>query len=500
MKRLFTSFFALGLFVISCSFFSPTTSPTPIADLDPIQIPWDDRSIFESGLVESARPALKELPGATVYHIDLNISDEIYKITGTEQVRYTNNELVALNEVQFRLFANILGGEIKVTNLQADGEPITPQYALADSLMIVPLSEALQPAESVILKMDFDVTVPQEVDVSFGMLVYYEDILALAHAYPMICVYDDEGWNSEIPAPYGDLTYTDASFYIVRVSAPKDLTLVTTGHKVDSHEAGQRQTILVASGPARDFFMAASSSYEEITQTFGEVTVHTYANGSSRQGSEFALESAGDAIEIFNKRYAPYPYSELEFVATPNLALGIEYPGAIALNTQIYDVGSGARGSSETAILESTVVHEVGHQFFYNLVGNDQLDDPWLDEAMAQFVTLQYYTDLFGSGAAQGFHSYLTERWSKLGFAKIPIGLPVASYEKTAYGPIVYGRGPLFIEALKEKIGESAFDAFLREYTETLSWEIATSEIFQTLAEKHCACDLDELFNEWVYP
>ena len=500
MKRLFASFLALGLLIISCKFFAPITSPTPIADFDPSQIPWDDRSIFESGLVESARPALKELPGASVYHIDFNISDEIYKITGTEEVRYTNNESVALNEVHFRLFPNILGGEMRITNLLADGQSVTAQYELEDSLMIVPLPSALQPGESVVLKMNFDLTVPRDVDSSFGFLTYYEDVLALAHAYPLICVYDDEGWNSEIPVPYGDLTYADASFYIVRVTAPKDLMLVTSGQRVAFDEAGQVQSILVASGPARDFFLAASPDYQEVSETFGEVTIRAYASSNSMDGAKFALEVAADAIDVFNNRYGSYPYSELDLVSTPNLALGIEYPGAIALTTRIYDVGNGARGSQEAAILESTVAHEVGHQYFYNLVGNDQLDDPWLDEALAQFVTLQYYTDLFGIDAAQGFHSYLTQRWSKVDFAKIPIGMPVASYQNTEYGPIVYGRGPLFVEALREKMGESAFDAFLREYTETLSWDIATPETFQSLAEKHCACDLDQLFDEWVYP
>jgi len=49
-------------------------------------------------------------------------------------------------------------------------------------------------------------------------------------------------------------------------------------------------------------------------------------------------------------------------------------------------------------------------------------------------------------------------------------------------------------------MGTEAFDAFLKEYTETLSWGIATPEFLQLLAEEHCTCDLDTIFNEWVYP
>jgi aminopeptidase N len=150
--------------------------------------------------------------------------------------------------------------------------------------------------------------------------------------------------------------------------------------------------------------------------------------------------------------------------------------------------------------MESTVAHEVGHQWFYGLVGDDQLDDPWLDESLTQFATLQYYADEYGPGGETGFRNSLESRWDGVGRAEIPIGLPVAEYSGQEYGAIVYGRGPLFFVALRERMGQDTFDAFIKEYTATLSWGVATPEALQSLAEKHCACDLDDLFNEWVYP
>jgi aminopeptidase N len=150
--------------------------------------------------------------------------------------------------------------------------------------------------------------------------------------------------------------------------------------------------------------------------------------------------------------------------------------------------------------MEATVAHETAHQWFYSLVGDDQLDDPWLDESLAQFATLQYYTDQYGPGGAQGFKSSLEGRWASVNDAKIPIGLPVAKYNGQEYSAIVYGRGPLFFVALRDKMGTEAFDAFMKDYTQTLSWGIATPQELQSLAEKHCGCDLNEIFNEWVYP
>ena len=502
MKKLLASFLSLSLLLVSCtsSTLTVTPTPSPAQNPDPLQTPWSDRSIFQSGLVESQQHVLNELKGASVYHLEFNIADDYYHVTGTEEVQYTNTESAPLNEIEFRLFPNILGGEMQISNLQVDGQPVTPQYGLENSLMIIPLSKALEPGQSIVLKMDFAVTVPQDVNLNYGVFAYYEDVLTLAHAYPMICVYDDQGWNAEIPSQNGDVTYADTSFYIVRVNAPKGLTLVTSGQRISSDEAGQVQTTDVASGPARDFYLAASPYFEEVSQTFGEVTINSYARKESMNGAQFSIDVASKAMDVYSKRYAPYPYTELDIVATPTLALGIEYPGAIAITDRIYDVKGEYHGNPTSMYIESTVAHETGHQWFYNLVGDDQLDDPWLDESLTQFATLQYYTDLYGTGGAEGFRASLVNRWGSVNMDKIPIGLPVTKYNGNEYSAIIYGRGPLFFEALRNEMGGPIFDDFIIDYTQTFSWNIATPQAMETLAEKHCACKLDAIFAAWVYP
>ena len=49
-------------------------------------------------------------------------------------------------------------------------------------------------------------------------------------------------------------------------------------------------------------------------------------------------------------------------------------------------------------------------------------------------------------------------------------------------------------------MGDETFDEFIRDYTNQLTWKISTPEFLQALAEQHCNCDLDALFDEWVYP
>jgi hypothetical protein len=209
---------------------------------------------------------LDELNGASVYHIDFTIADNLYEITGIEEVRYTNTEDVELNEVEFRLFPNILGGEMTVSNLTVNDQPITPEYELNNSLMIVRLSAPLEIGQTIVFKMDYSVTVPQSLQLNYGVLAYANNVLALAHAYPVIAVYDDEGWNAEIPPQDGDVAYQDVAFYLVQIRAPQGVTLVTSGKTISLDEDGQAQVLTVANGPARDFYLAASPNYEEVSQ------------------------------------------------------------------------------------------------------------------------------------------------------------------------------------------------------------------------------------------
>jgi hypothetical protein len=494
MNRLIASLLALSLLTVSCQFLNPQPSPVSPATQTPVPAPDvpEDRGLFREGLVTSDQPVLTELNGASEYQLEFDILPDFLHINGKEQVRYTNTENVPLSEVRLRLFPNILGGSMTISAVLVDGKPIVPAYSLENSLMSVPFTTPLQPGQNVTLSMEFTEVVPDSVDLNYGVLAYADGVLALAHSYPMIAVYNEAGWNAEIPPQSGDVTFADMLFFTVKVSAPKNVTLVAVGREVSRTEQGQTQVVTYAAGPVRDFYLTASADYAVSSQKVGETVVNFYAAASQQNGARAGLATAVKAIQDYSARYAPYPYTELDIVSTPTLALGIEYPGMIAITSRILE--------PDHPYLEGTVAHEVGHQWFYNLVGNDQLDDPWLDESLTQFVTLQYFGDEYGPQGAAGYRESLTSRWQSVNSALIPIGKPVAGYTETEYSAIIYGRGGLFFEALKKEIGGEAFDAFMRDYTVTYSWGIATPDGLKSLAEKHCACDLTPLFEEWVNP
>ena len=485
---------AVILLVSACNLFNlPFTASTPqpnSAGKSPFDISWNDLSLFRQELTSFYQGVLDALPRASIYHLAFNISDPPTSVSGVEEVRYTNQEDVALSEVDFAIFPEILGGSIAINNILLDGQPVTPTYS--PGLMRVPLVSSLSPGQSVIFHIEFEVAVPtQGGDYYYGVFGYNEGILSLAHAYPTILVYNEQGWNNQTPDLDGDPLFSDASFYLVSINAPAGLTLVASGVEVERSETAGRQQVLYANGPARDFYLAAGPDFVKQTEKVGEVTFNSYAPSNAKAGANYALKTAEAAIDIFSRHYAPYPYTEFDIVPIVTAAGGVEFPGMTAIGEKVYSQGG---------FLEAAVAHEVGHQWFYNLVGNETQGQPWLDESLVQFIGWQYYLDRYGAQAAQSYQDAMQDNWNVVNGEDIPVGMAVSDYSSDGYIAIIYGRGMFFFQALQQEIGQPTFDSLMENYVAMYSWNIATTDDFKQLAEQHCNCDLTPLFLEWVFP
>jgi hypothetical protein len=457
---------------------------------------WDDRSPYQAGLIESERTVLEELPGASVYHIDLRIADTLVNVAGELEVRHTNQETEPLHEVLFHLYANLLGGRIDVQTASVNGRSITPILDLDNSILCVPLSETLVPGEQVVIALAFSIVVPTDGTPHYGLFGYTEDVLALSQCLPIIAVYDEAGWCADLPPDYGDLTYADSSFYLVRVAAPGDLILAASGIAVERTQTNSEQQVIFAAGPVREFYLAASPRYTVLTEQVGEITIHSYAPVEYAAGAGIALTYAIEALQVYEEAFGPYPYTEFDVVGTPMQAWGMEYPCVVAIGLAAY---RNAPDPNPIDTFELTIAHEVAHQWFYNVVGNDQIHEPWLDESVVQYATWFYLQTRYGDSGYRGFRSWLESRWGRVDYAEIPIGMEVSAYSALEYSSIVYSRGPLFLETLAETMEEEIFRAFLKAYYEQYKWAITSTDSFKTLAETQCTCDLTPLFEEWVY-
>ncbi len=483
---------------------TPTATPQPETDegygfpATAGEIDWKDRDIFKAGLVESAVGALKDLSKASTYYISLKIADDLASpIKGHQIVNYFNAEDQPLSEIYFRLYPNFQGGKIEVSHMTLDGGAMIPSLESQDTALRVDLDHPLQPGESLVMEMDFELSIPTEMGGHYGLYGYFEDVLVLNTFYPMIPAFDENGWAKQTPKENGDLTYTDASFYIVEVQAPADLVLASSGVAIDQQIKGSTQTTIFASGPARDFYLAGSREFVEINEQIGDTLVRVYTRPEYSVNQAFALDYATHAIEILSRQVGEYPYTEFEIISSPMRALGIEYPGITSIVVDEFVDGVDLYGMPSEQMLESTLAHETGHMWFYNTVGNDQQNQPWVDEALVQYITYIYYLDRYGDG--DGYVESWKYRWSRVENADIPIGMPSDKYNGAEYSAIVYGRGPLFFWDLENKYGLDTVMSAVQSYYQDHLWQNGYTEDLRAALENACDCDLGENFEEWVY-
>jgi aminopeptidase N len=296
----------------------------------------------------------------------------------------------------------------------------------------------------------------------------------------------DGEWQVEPPPAGGDTTNSDSAFYAWRVTAPAGLTIAASGTVVEATTTGSAQTQVMLTGPMRDLALVVGALETE-ERTVGGVLLRAHLLPRHAALADEVLDQAGAQVETLQTLVGDYPFAELDIVDAPGAFGGIEYPGLILIGI-----------ISPDRYFERANVHEVGHQWFYSLIGDDQLLQPWLDEAAASYTEVLYAEHVISAQAAQdalaGFWGYLAAADDP----DKPIGLPVEAYDDD-YGLIVYGKGALFFEALRREMGDRSFFDFLRAYYERYRYRFATSEGFHETAEATCACELDALFDLWVY-
>jgi hypothetical protein len=494
---------------------TPTSMPTPVPTSTSIPLPTKSVPAADRMDVSEQRAAMRpEFAGdvealgpLTQYQIEVTVDPGAALVKGSEVVHYVNRDTVSQAEVYFRLFPNLpgYGGEVTVSNIRVDGQVAEVELSVQRTALRVPLPGSLAPGEEARIELDFQVTVPVE-PAGYGQFILDQDIMALANFFPLIPAFDlancalfddcDGGWNIEYPVPYGDAVFSETALFDVLVTAPAGWTLVASGSTVGQETSATGDvTWHIVSGLTRDLNMVLSSRFEVTSKQVDGTVVNSYYLPEHEAGGKYALGWSATAIAFFNEQFGPYPFAEFDIVETPNLAGGIEYPGLIAMPIHSYEQTGG--------FFEWATVHEVAHQWWYSVVGNDQQDEPWLDEALTQYSTALYYESVEGWADAvaqvaidevlRGFYEPVAGTEEDKSFA-----LPVEDYTEQTYGPLVYGKGPLFFHAVREEVGLETFYRILETYYATYRYQVASGQDWLDLANQVADGVLTPLYGEWI--
>ena len=468
----------------------PPTTPTPrfAADLLVYQPALKPEFAADVGLITNG----------TRYDIQVILNPgSAPTLAGTERVVYTNDETVPLDNLAFRLYPNLpeFGGSMDVWDVTVDGGSMEPVFGAGRSALYVPLRPALESGAAVVVTLQFSATLPTDTESGYAVFTNVGGVYAMAGFYPTIPVYDSQGWSVEVSPSYGDVTFTDASFYRVQLTAPAGLIAVTSGQIVGTVDNGDGTRMWTAvGGPIRDFYIAMSADYGVVSEQVDGTRINCYYLPDQKEGARLALQYASAALRLFNSKFGIYPYAELDVAPTPTSAGGIEYPGVIVVSQGLY--------VEQGRYFELVVAHEVAHQWWYGLVGSDQLDEPWMDEALTNYCMYVYFQNTASAADAQLIRGEAFEnayRDLQEDHLDRAIGGPVAGFrDQSDYVAVVYGKGPLFFDAVRQRLGDDAFFAGLHTYLARYRYGIAYPEDLVGALEDASGQTIDDLYRTWV--
>ncbi len=399
----------------------------------------------------------------------------------------------------------------------------------------------------------------------YGLYSYGNGILSLgASWYPQLAVRRDGRWMDSVPEGVGDVAFSELSDFSVNLSVPVGVVLASTGKSSETpaSAAGSRKTISCSARGVRDFAVLFSEDYVRRAGTYetelGQVTVEGYALKKNESRLTRAIEIAGHAIQIFSRRFGPYPYARFAVAEGPirGGAGGMEFSGLTSVASMLFQDwdaamqnASGTQGlaglgqilgalmgspvpresSKDTApsqplgpgfdflksilgsqmetlgsMFEMTIAHEVAHQWWAISVGSDSIRNPFVDESLTNYSAILYFEDRYGKDVADrmiDLHlktSYSAGRM--LAGNDAPASLPAASYAgNLQYAAVIYGKGALYYHALRRAVGDEVFFESLRDYYREFSGRIAgPRDLLEIVQAKAPGAGAGTIYRRWI--
>ncbi|HVD70105.1 MAG TPA: M1 family aminopeptidase, partial [Actinomycetota bacterium] len=352
------------------------------------------------------------------------------------------------------------------------GGTVVDDTALACTEIEVTLDSPLAQGERTTLSMDLEIDVPARND-RFG---YHNGLALMGTALPTLEVHDDQGWHHDPFIDLGESFYSIVGRYRVTLNTPEALDTPTSGVVASSTTPvpGRRETTYVAKD-VRDFAWAAGRLRRVVGSAGDTRVVVSYQDDAiSASEARTALRNAERSLDTFSSSFGTFPYREMDVVLAGFATFGgMEYPTIIFTNPDRF-----------------TVSHELAHQYWYGIVGDNEFAEPWLDES---FATWSQYLPFGAWNNCSNQQAGLT--------ADITNDMAYWNTHTNQYW-VIYSGGGCLLANLAHRFGTTRFVNILEHYAADHWLGVARTTDFKATIEAAAAkhlpgLDMDAYWAAW---
>jgi hypothetical protein len=499
------------------------------------------------------------------YRISVKLDDKTHRLYGELAFDYLNNSQSTLDSLYIHVWPNAYknGNSALAEQLEGEGKKLSmidtaklggmsaldfkingsavswsfhPKH---EDIVLIKLAQPLAPGKQLTLTTPFIVKIPSG---SISRLGHIGQSYQITQWYPKPAVFDHKGWH---PIPYlnqGEF-YSEYGSFDVSITVPKNYVVGATGVLQNASETSFldslaqdtktriSEIIALPGGNLRDSFPPSASEWKTLRYVQDKVhdfawftdkrykvlkgsvklpesgrnvttwALFTPANAANWQN---AIEYINDGTYYYSKWNGDYPYAAVTAVdGTISAGGGMEYP-------MITVIGN----ASSARELEVVIVHEVGHNWFYGILGSNERQHGWMDEGMntaneMRYVATKYPDNQDMSDMVLGGKLHLNDldhhdmgdvfyRFLAVVDADQPIETHSADFSSANYGAIMYQKTGLIFQYLRSYLGDELYDQCMHRYYELYQFKHPYPEDMQRVVEGVSGRKLDWLFGDLI--
>lgn len=181
------------------------------------------------------------------------------------------------------------------------------------------------------------------------------------------------------------------------------------------------------------------------------IDVYTYYTPKEQKLWKNSVQFAKDAVRFYSKEIAEYPYDVVSGVQGPrSFGGGMEYPTITVISPTITE-----------RELDIVLTHEIGHNWFYGILGSNEREHPWMDEGLNSFYEYKYSKEKYGRTNNAQDLLFQTKAFQK---TDQPIESRATTFSNINYALIVYHKTAKWLQGIEKELGQERFKQVMQGY------------------------------------
>jgi len=484
------------------------------------------------------------------YKLNVDFNPDKKLLTVEEKIIWKNLTEYSTDEIQFHLYANAFSNnktelgkkfsfdesertKIQIHSLAVNGivsqfEYFQPEvHNPHDSTVArINLDKPVLPGDSVLIDIEYELIIPRG-RLRFGYAAGRE-FYFIAQWFPKLGVFIDGHWICSQYHPYTEF-YSDFADYEVIINLPTDYIVGSTGQLINEVISDSIKSLTYSAKNVIDFAWTASPEFyvqtKIIKSNFGkDIEVNFLIQPENKNLIDRKFQAAFNTVKYLEKYIGEFPYSQITLVDAPRTANigGMEYPMIVTYFTPLFS-------PIEIQRPESTIIHEIIHQYFYAAVSSNEVYEAWLDEGLATYLEAKILSEYYGNPILhfRFIDYYPIYGMSFLSFREIPLiySLKAFEFEHSSYalssyylnneiGSIrdtsyalpnrlsylvnAYSKPYLILQVLENYLGKDETLKLISDYYTKHKFSLVTADDFLDVLKNHNNSDLEWFLSNFI--